>query len=86
MYIAISKWNIDWLIDWLIINYSVTVQPSEGIAEAYSHVGAHNKLSVCQPAMAATWPPSSSEIRVIHMCLLYHWCSGKKYNMTVITS
>lgn len=81
MYLAISKRSIEWLI----ISYSTTVQPSEGISEAYSHLGAHNKLLMCQHAAVAASSPSSSEIHVSNMCFLYPWhletdTRGKKYN------
>ena len=39
-----------------ILNYSAIMQPSEGISEAYSHLGARNKPLMCWHVVVATFP------------------------------
>ena len=54
-----------------ILNYSAIVQPPEGISEAYSHLGAHNKALICRHAVVATPSPSSRKSHANITCFLY---------------
>lgn len=57
-----------------ILNYSAIMQPSEGISEAYSHLGARNKPLMCWHVVVATFPKlqeKSCEHHVLSLLLMF---------------